>query len=79
MSWYAELPACYQNIDDLVGKLHNTTYPAEQSAGLKPREAASAKGQLYNAASMRQEPGPDYGAADDEFPQGIYMEHTWSL
>jgi len=79
MSWYAELPACYQNIDDLVGKLHNTTCPAEQSAGLKPREAASTKGQLNNAASMRQEPGPDYGAADDEFPQGIYMEHTWSL
>jgi hypothetical protein len=76
MWWYAELPACYQNIDDLVGKLHNTTQPAEQSAGIKPREAASAKGQLDNAASTRQEPGPDYGAADDEFPQGMCMEHT---
>ncbi|KAL0020495.1 hypothetical protein WJX77_011207 [Trebouxia sp. C0004] len=63
------LPACYQNIDDLVGKLRSTTHPAEQSAGLKPREAASAKGQLNNAASMRQEAEPDYGAADDEFPK----------
>jgi hypothetical protein len=71
MWWYAELPACYQNIDDLVGKLHNTTQPAAQSAGPKPWEAASAKGQPSNAASTRQEPGPDYGAADDEFPQGI--------
>ncbi|KAA6425319.1 MAG: hypothetical protein FRX49_04812 [Trebouxia sp. A1-2] len=65
-----DLPACYQNIDDLVDKLHNTTNAAEQSAqSLKPQEAASAKGQLNNAASTRQEPGPDYGAADDEFPQ----------
>ena len=71
MWWYAELPACYQNIDDLVSKLHNTTQPAAQSAGPKPWEAASAKGQPNNAASTRQEPGPDYGAADDEFPQGI--------
>ncbi|DBB02948.1 TPA: hypothetical protein ACH3X1_013545 [Trebouxia sp. C0004] len=73
------LPACYQNIDDLVGKLRSTTHPAEQSAGLKPREAASAKGQLNNAASMRQEAEPDYGAADDEFPKGTCTEHTWSL
>ena len=51
-------------------------HPAEQRAGLKPQKAASAKSQLNNAASMRQEPGPDYGAADDEFPQGICMEHS---
>lgn len=64
----AELPACYQNLDELVGKLRSKAGTAAQYGTHK--QAESGKSRRTAAASTRQEPMPDYGAADDEFPQG---------
>lgn len=61
----SELPACYQNLDELVTKLRSKVGAAASYCVLSPD---SSKTQSSAAVSTRQEPLPDYGAADDEFP-----------
>ncbi len=68
---FAELPACYQNLDDLISKLRSKVHPPQQGAGSTQQKAAVQRNQRTDAAGSRQEPTPDYGAADDEFPQGL--------
>lgn len=65
---FAGLPACYQNLDELVSKLRSKVGTAAEY--MTNEQADSGKIQGNAAASNRQEPTPDYGAADDEFPQG---------
>lgn len=61
----AELPACYQNLADLIDKLHSKVVSVHGYLVCKP-ESSDTKSTA--AASTRQEPLPDYGAAEDEFP-----------
>lgn len=69
----AELPACYQNLDELVTKLRSKVGAAASYCVLSPD---SSKTQSSAAVSTRQEPLPDYGAADDEFPSGTLPAST---
>ena len=64
---FAGLPACFQNLDELVSKLRSTVTVGKDAIN---KHADSGTTQDNAAGSTRQEAMPDYGAADDEFPQG---------
>lgn len=64
---FAGLPACYQNLEELVRKMHSKVGNVIDCT-VKPAESGTT--QSNAAASTRQEGTPDYSAADDEFPQG---------